>query len=230
MDQKQLKRNLNYFTKTDTLLYVGIGLVAVGVILFFFGIGYLSYIIASVFAPVGIVLLLIGASQRVTDADIDTCITKLTEGMAVDTVENPKFAKRMQKQIPVLQIQSYMLKECRYYKATKSGAVRSEQFTSAMLYALDTELYIVCRRISLLEQEPETEIIHVPYSEIADFEILHQQQSVTLGKKTRTVNTTYLCILKENDRLQFPMQDNADVNEFILRTKRVIATQNASNQ
>ena len=95
MDQKQLKRNLHYFTKSDTSLYVGIGLLIAGVALFFFGYGYISYIIASILAPVGLVLALVGASRRVTDADIDACIAKLTEGMEVDLVENPKFAMRM---------------------------------------------------------------------------------------------------------------------------------------
>ena len=37
MDQKQIKRNLHYFTKSDTMLFVGIGMIAVGVALFFFG-------------------------------------------------------------------------------------------------------------------------------------------------------------------------------------------------
>lgn len=229
MDQKQIKRNTNYFTKSDTPLYVGIGMLIVGVVLFFFGYGYLSYILASIIAPVGLILMLIGASQHVTDADIDACIAKLTEGMAVDTVENPKFAKRMLAQIPVLQIQNYLYEGCLYYKEAKNGAVRSEQFTSTMLYALDTELYIVSRHISLLAQEPQTQIIQVPYDEIEEFEILHTKHSVMLGKKTRTVNGTYFCILKANERLEFPMQDNADVNEFILRVKRVMANSKSSN-
>ncbi len=229
MDQKQIKRNRNYFTKTDTMLYVGIGLVAAGIILFFFGYGYISYIIASVFAPVGIVLLLIGASHRVTDADIDACISKLTDGMAVDMVENPKFEKRMLKQVPVLQVQSYVYDDSLLHKHAKSGSVRSEKLESAILYALDTELYVVRRRISLLsEQEPETEIMRIPYTEIEGIEITEKQATLTFGKKTRTVTTSLLCI-RSASPLELPMQSNADVDEFISRMSRVLAESKKSS-
>ena len=224
MDQKQIKRNRNYFTKSDTLLYVGIGLVAVGAVLFFFGYGYISYILASVLAPVGVVLLLVGASQRVTDADMDTCIAKLTEGMAVDMVENPKFERRMLKQVPVLQVQNYVYDDALLHKYAKSGSVRSETLESAILYALDTELYVVHRHISLLsEQEPETEIIRIPYTELQALEVCEQNVTLTFGKKTRTVTYSLLCLRYADTELKLPMQSNADVDEFISRINRVLA-------
>ena len=224
MDQKQIKRNRNYFTKTDTMLYVGIGLLAVGIILFFFGYGYISYIIASVFAPVGIVLLLIGASHRVTDADIDACIAKLTEGMAVDLVENPKFEKRMLKQIPMLQVQGYVYDDAKLHKYAKSGSVRSEQFDSALIYALDTELYVVRRRISLLsEQEPETEIFRLSYADMEKPEITEESVKMTFGKKTRTVTYSLLCLKSADTSLQLRVQSNNDVDEFISKLNRVLA-------
>ncbi|MBQ2806002.1 MAG: hypothetical protein IJF08_03020 [Clostridia bacterium] len=224
MDQKQIKRNHNYFTKTDTMLYVGIGLLVVGIILFFFGYGYVSYVLASIAAPVGIVLLLVGASQRVTDADIDACIAKQTEGMAVDLVENPKFEKRMLKLIPMLPLQGYVYDDAKLHKYAKSGSVRSEQFDSALIYALDTELYIVRRRISLLsEQEPETEIIEIPYASMERPEISNESVKLTFGKQTKTVNYSLLCFKWEEGTLQLPMQSNNDVDEFISKLNRVIA-------
>ena len=224
MDQKQIKRNRNYFTKTDTMLYVGIGLLVVGIILFFFGYGYVSYVLASIAAPVGIVLLLIGASQRVTDADIDACIAKQTEGMAVDLVENPKFQKRMLAHIPMLQVQGYVYDDAKLHKYAKSGSVRSEQFDSALLYALDTELYVVRRRISLLsEQEPETEIIKIPYVSMERPEIANESVKLTFGKQTKTVNYSLLCFTWGEGTLQLPMQSNNDVDEFISKLNRVIA-------
>ena len=214
MDQKQLKRNLHYFTKTDTPLYVGIGMVAAGVALFFFGYGYISYVLASVLAPVGLVLLLVGASHRVTDADIDACVVKLTEGMEVDLVENPKFAKRVLRQIPQLKVQNYLY--------DKSGAIRSEKLESALIYALDTELYVVHRRISLLTDECDTQIYQIPYTEIERIEITEKQTTLTFGKKTRTVTSSFLYVGAATP-LELPMQSNADTDEFILRIRRVLA-------
>ena len=222
MDQKQLKRNLHYFTKSDTPLYVGIGLVAVGVALFFLGYGYVSYVIASVCAPVGLVLALIGASRRVTDADIDNCVAKLTENMEVDLVENPKFAKRMLKHIPMLRVQNYVYDQALAHKYAKSGSIRSEKLECALIYALDTELYIVHRRVSLLKDECDTQVYEIPYTEIGCMEITEKQTSLSFGKNTRTVTSSFLHIAAKTP-FELPMQSNADLDEFLVRVKRVIA-------
>lgn len=222
MDQKQIKRNLLYFTKTDTMLYVGIGLLVVGVALFFLTYSYLAYIIASVCAAVGLVLFLIGASHRVTDADIDACIATLTEGMAVDTVENPKFSKRIQKQIPVLHVHSYLYDDGLHFKYAKSGSIRSDQYEATILYALDTGLYVVRRRISLLcADEIDTQTVEIPYTEIEKLEIVQTQKVLTLRKKPRTVTPTLLCI-RGNCPMEIPMQSTADVDEFIQRVHRAL--------
>jgi hypothetical protein len=222
MDQKQLKRNLNYFTKSDTPLYVGIGLLVVGVALFFFGRGYISYVIASILAPVGLVLALVAASRRVTDADIDACVAKLTEGMEVDLVENPKFAKRMLKQMPMIKLQNYIFDDALAHKYAKNGAVRTEKLETALIYALDTELYVVQRRFSLLADECDTQIYEIPYTDIEGIEITEQQTKMTFGKNTRTVTSCFLSI-KSNTPLELPMQSNADTDEFVSRIKRVLA-------
>jgi hypothetical protein len=222
MDQKQLKRNLHYFTKSDTPLYVGICLLIVGVALFFFGYGYISYIIASILAPVGLVLALVGASRRVTDADIDACIAKLTEGMEVDLVENPKFAKRMLKQIPMIKLQNYMFDDALAHKYTKNGAVRTEKLETALIYALDTELYVVQRNFSLLADESDTQVYEIPYADIESIEITEQQTKMTFGKNTRTVTYSLLTI-KGASTFELPMQSNADTDEFVSRVKHVLA-------
>ena len=222
MDQKQLKRNLHYFTKSDTSLYVGIGLLIAGVALFFFGYGYISYIIASILAPVGLVLALIGASRRVTDADIDACIAKLTEGMEVDLVENPKFAKRMLKQIPMIKLQNYIFDDALAHKYAKSGAVRTEKLETSLIYALDTELYVVHRNFSLLADESDTQVYEIPYADIESIEITAQQTKMTFGKNTRTVAYSLLTI-KGASTFELPMQSNADTDEFVSRIKRVLA-------
>lgn len=222
MDQKQLKRNLNYFTKSDTPLYVGIGLLVVGVALFFFGYGYISYVIASILAPVGLVLALVAASRRVTDADIDACVAKLTEGMEVDLVENPKFAKRMLKQIPMIKLQNYIFDDALAHKYAKNGAVRTEKLETALIYALDTELYVVHRNFSLLADESDTQVYEIPYTDIESIEITEQQTKMTFGKNTRTVAYSLLTI-KGASTLELPMQSNADTDEFVSRVKRVLA-------
>lgn len=222
MDQKQIKRNLHYFTKTDTAMFVGIGLLVAGVLLFFLGYGYISYVLASVLAPVGIVLLLVGASKRVTDADIDACVGRLTDGMAVDIVENPKFGKRMLKQISPLFIQAYVLEPDLYLKRAASGSIRSEKYTASIVYALEDELYIVTRTVSLLADESEQQVLEISYADISGLSVEHGEQMLTVGKKTQRVSVSHLCVKGETE-LMLPMQSTADVDDFIARTHRYIA-------
>lgn len=222
MDQKQIKRNLNYFTKSDTPLYVGIGMLIVGVILYFVTYSYLVYILASVLAVAGLVLMLIGASGRVTDADIDACIGTLTEGMAVDVVENPKFAKRMLPQIPALHLQSYLYGDSLRYKLTKSGAVRSELYEATILYALDSGLYIVRRRVCLLSDECEQQVVEIPYADITGLEVTESEKVITVGKKLHTITPAMLCI-RAAQPMEIPMQNTADVDDFISRVARVLS-------
>ena len=173
-------------------------------------------------AAPGIVLLLIGASQRVTDADIDACVVKLTEGMEVDLVENPKFAKRMLKQIPIMKLQNYVYDDTLMHKYAKNGSIRSEKLESALLYALDNELYVVHRRISLLSDECDTQVYEISYADIEGIEITDKQTVLTFGKKAHTVTTSALQI-KAATQIELPMQSNADTDEFITRIRRVIA-------
>ena len=222
MDQKQLKRNLHYFTKSDTPLYVGIGMLIVGVALFFFGRGYISYVIASILAPVGLVLALVAASRRVTDADMDACIAKLTEGMEVDLVENPKFAKRMRKEVPMIKLQNYIYDDALAHKYGKNGTIRTEKLECTLLYPLDTSLYIVHRPFSLIADECDTQVYEIPYTEIESIEITEKQTKLTFGKNMRTVTASFLSI-KGTSTLELPMQNNADTDEFVTRMRRVLA-------
>ena len=222
MDQKQLKRNHNYFTKSDTPMYVGIGMLIVGVVLYFVTYSYLVYIIASVLAAAGLILALIGASRRVTDTDIDSCVARLTEGMEVDLVENPKFAKRMLKQLPVIKLQNYIYDDALAHKYGKSGMIRTEALESTLIYPLDTALYVIHRHISLLADESDTQIYEIPYAEIEGIEITDQPIKLTFGKNTRTLTASFLCI-KGSTTLMLPMQNNADTDEFLSRIHRVLA-------
>ena len=222
MDQKQLKRNRNYFTKSDTPMYVGIGMLIIGVVLYFVTYSYVVYVLASVLAVAGLVLGLIGAAGRVTDADMDACIAKLTEGMEVDLVENPKFAKRMLKQVPQTKVQNYIFDDALAHKYGKSGMIRTEKLETALLYPLDTALYVVHRRFSLLADQCDTQVYEIPYTEIEGVEIAEQQTKLTFGKNTRTVTYSTLCI-KGATPLALPMQNNADTDEFVSRMRRVLA-------
>lgn len=222
MNQKQLKRNLNYFTKSDTPLFVGIGMLIVGVVLYFVTYSYVVYVIASVLAVAGLLLSLIGASRRVTDTDIDSCLSKACQGMEVDLVENPKFEKRMQRQIPPLHIQSYIFEDGLRCKSAKNGTVRSESYQASLIYALDDRLYIVERRVNLLSGQIDSEVKEILYGDIQGLEVVQIPKTVQIGKNTRNVTQSLLHI-NGKEPVDLPVHNTSEIDEFIGRVHRVLS-------
>ena len=64
------KQNVNYFMKSGWMKPTGLGLLIAGIAFLFFGWGFISYILMVVFIPAGIVLFIVGASTRSTDAEM----------------------------------------------------------------------------------------------------------------------------------------------------------------
>ena len=128
----------------------------------------------------------------------------------------------MRKEVPQIKVQNYVFDDALTHKYGKSGTIRTEKLEIALLYPLDTTLYVVHRRFSLLADECNTEVYEIPYAEIESMEIIEQQTKLTFGKNTRTVTYSTLCILG-TEPLALPMQSNADTDEFVSRMRRVLA-------
>ena len=91
------KQNINYFKSSDLIKIIGICLCLFTVALYFFGWGFISYILMCLSLPTGAVLFIIGSSRRSGDADIDEYIDKMGNGIEIDLIENKDFAKRLSK-------------------------------------------------------------------------------------------------------------------------------------
>ena len=90
-----IKHNINYFKKSDSTKFVGIALVILGFVLFYFGWGWISYILMTLSVPVGVVLFIVGSSGRSDESVIETCIEERTEGLEVELEDVEDFADKV---------------------------------------------------------------------------------------------------------------------------------------
>jgi hypothetical protein len=221
---KDFKSHINYFKKSDSLKYIGIVLAVLGVFLYMFGWGYVSYIIATVALPIGGVLFIIGSSGRASDSDINEYIAKRTEGIEIDLENNPNIKKRLLKQIPIETIEGYEYKDGLMVTKAKDGSIRSAEYTKSVLYSLSDALHIVSRRISLVSDETHEEDIEILYSDLSDIRIENNDTRLTFGKKVFKASDVRLVIKYSGEKsLSLPARDNASLDNFIEMLKRAMS-------
>lgn len=218
-----LKNNINYFKKSDTPKYVGMGLMVVGVLLLWLGWSYVTYIMAAAFIPVGLVLFLIGASGRASDSDIEGFIKRRLEGMEVNLAEDRTYAKRILKHVPPAVVEDYEYREGLMLTRAKNNSLRSSEYTRAILYVLSDALYIPVRTLSLVEDRINNTLCEIPYDMISNVEILRDRCTLTFGKNSYSAKITQLCITY-GDGLTFrtPIHDDITADSLVETIKKII--------
>lgn len=227
MKQKNIyKQNERYFTEGEGIKILGAALVGLAVSIFFFGWGYLAYILMSVSAPLGVFLFFFGASRRSTDADLERYIELATEGIEVALEEDRVYAKRLDKSFSPVSVAGYHYAGDILLAKAKNGTVRSTAYEKSVLYVLKDALYISSRRISLVAEKKENETRELPFSEIVKMEIVTNERHLVCEKKTYLVKDTRLCIhLAGGDVISLPASDDLIVEEFVERIMRNIKKQ-----
>ena len=106
-ENKEFKSNANYFQKGETLRWISIGLLVLTALLYFFGMGYISYIIMSVGIPLAALLFVLSTFGRSSEADIDAYVKTHTENVGYRTDDPQEIEKRLLKNISVQTAEGY---------------------------------------------------------------------------------------------------------------------------
>ena len=221
---KDFKSHVNYFKRSDSLKYIGIVLAVIGVFLYMFGWGYISYIIATVALPIGGVLFIVGSSGRASDSDINEYIAKRTEGIELDLEENPNIKKRLLRQIPIETIEGYEYADGLMVTKAKDGSIRTSEYTKSVLYSLSDALHIASRRISLISDDTHNEDVEILYSDIKDIKLEKSDTKLAFGKSSFKATDVRLIIEYNVDAsLSLPAHDNASLDNFIDMIKRTMS-------
>lgn len=218
-----LKQNKNYFTKGDGLKLVGIGLVVLGVLLYFFGMGYWSYVLMLTVTPTGIILFFVGVSGRSSDADMDACIALQMESFAPNPEEDKQYGKRIQKHISPETVEGYEYEDGLMLKKAKDGKIRSSEYTRTVIYQLTDALYLASRRVSLISEEVCDRTVEIPYDAVIAIDVQRENATMQFGKRRLAVKKTYLVVTYGRETFRAPLQDDTRADHLVEKLNKTVA-------
>lgn len=209
------KKNVNYFTKSDLMKNLGIGLTALGLFLLVFGWSYVSFILMSVTIPTGLILFLVGISRRTSEKDLDAMIDRATANVAPTPEKSEKLERRAAKKPTSVYAEGYELREGLMLTKAKNGSTRSSEYTKTYLLPLSDALYIISRTISLVEDVKSDRELEIPYSEIASVALEREEKTLSFNKKPfRTRDCRFTVVYHTGERFSVPIQNDILTEQF----------------
>ena len=224
MNPKQIKQNLNYFTKTDRIKSIGIGILVLGCILAMVGwyFNYYFLMIGSTLLPVGIVVFYLGVSGRATDTDLDAILAQEAERWQIDPEEDRRYAKRIWKRFEALTVAGYEYRDGVMLKKAKNGNLRSSEYTLTRVVFLTDALYCAVHTMSLVGEHPQDRVQESPYDAIRSVELLHSQANIAFGDQIFAAKPTELAIAYGDTVFRCPVTDDMNSEELIQKIQKAI--------
>ena len=216
------KQNVNYFMKSGWMKPTGLGLLIAGIAFLFFGWGFISYILMVVFIPAGIVLFIVGASTRSTDAEMDEFIAKKYENFEVRLDLDKDYSKRLLKHVHPENFESYVYDEGLLYAKSNTGYLRTSEYQKTILHMLSDAIYVSVRRISLVEDKVDDKIYEIPYAELSAVSALREERSFDFNKKSFSAKVCEVRIEYGGGLvLIIPTKDNANIDAVVEKINKM---------
>ena len=215
--QKGFLDNEHYFTKNETLKWIGIILIVLAGLCYFFGWGFVSYIIMSIGLPLGAILCIVGSFGRSSESYIDEYIKRhIDEKMEMVPEEDKHFTKRQLKHIEPMDFRANVYRDGVMLRKGKNGTIRSSEYARTVVYPLDTAILVCFRKISVISDERLEDSIEIPYIDISEFKMLKESRTLSFNGKAFKVTATELYIeYGDGEVFSMPMQDNIKTDAYI---------------
>ncbi|MBQ3012774.1 MAG: hypothetical protein IJD74_04455 [Clostridia bacterium] len=219
----QEKSSVNYFKKSDTLQYVGGGLLIVSLISLWLGWGMISYIFAIIGTPTGLILFLVGASGKVSDQDMDNYIQNKMADLKIDIDSDRHYQLKLLKHLKEYTAEGYLLHDGVMLKKRKDGSIRSSEFSRAKIRILSDRLYIVHRQISLISEEVVSNKYEIAYDSISSVTVERDSKRMIFNKNTFITKPCCLRIVYGESELLLPIADAITSDELAEAINRQIS-------
>lgn len=218
---KQTKDSINYFQKSDTLKYVGGGVLIAGLVSLWLGFGYVGFILAFIGIPAGLVLFFIGSANKITDADIDSVITNKMADLMIDIDNDRSYKLKLLKHQKDITLEGYKFNDGVMIKRLKSSEIRTSEFSRTKMRILSDRLYILRREISLIyNDQVSNDLFELLFDDILSVEVVRDERSVVFNKNTFFIKPCELVITTKDGEFRFPCANAVTSDEIVTAIDR----------
>ena len=152
MKKSKMNDGTRYYHQKDIIRPIGMVLLPLGLVMLFLRMGFISYILATVFIPVGLVLFLVGGSKLVSDTDIQELIDHALLDYDKSVTDMNGYERIVLKQPAPVELESYQFGEtAKYFRRGKNSAPVSDIFTRTHLFYTKDTLMIAGRTLCISE-------------------------------------------------------------------------------
>lgn len=219
-NNKLYRSHVNYFKRTNLLKYIGLGLLALSALLFFF---YISYALMCLSFVTGLALLFLNSFDRADESDIDVYIRSKMHGLAAKPKNEKLFARRQRKELAVFECEGHVVLDGLMLKRSKDGTLRTSKFTKYLIYPLDTAILICYRTVSVISDEVKEGELELLYKDITAFQSVTEELRLTFSKKEFEVKRSTLRIESLTaPPIELPVQISTATDTFVDKINALI--------
>ena len=176
------KKNLKYFKSNDKHFYIGVAIMAVGLICFalyyFFWILFLPYHeITSLFmAIIGACIAFVPLSFRSSENEIDEMLMRSTQNYAMETAEKAGLERHLHPNIKPITVGNFVYdgEGVILRKGRIDSKVRSSVYAATAMVFTCRGIYIKQKRFSLTEKSMDVTENEFAYTDIDEVEVVNE--------------------------------------------------------
>ena len=226
--KSEFDKYLGYFNSKSTMKYIGVSLLVLCIILFYFGRGYITYVLMCMSMVAGLVITLISTLGKASESDIDAYIESRTVDLEYKATNEKAFLQKRQKHLDVITGGAFEIIPGSPIKRGKDGSIRTTSYTKHIIYPLETGIAVVYRKVSLLGDETTEAQFELSFADLTDFRIESEPVKLTYAQTTVEANRDILVIGGTGiDTVRLPTHSDASTDEIVSRILRLkeLATQ-----
>ena len=223
--KKQINDSTRYYYQRDIIRPIGMVLLPIGLVMLFLRMGFISYILATVFIPVGLVLFLVGGAKLVSDNDVIEQIDHAMLDYDKSVTDMNGYERIVLKQPAPVELTSYQFGDkAKYFKIGKNSTPISDVYTRTHLFFTKDSILVAGRTLTISElNEAEGKGIadvseQLAFAGIKSASLEAHETKVTLTNtgKPLTVKWCELVIMGHSEELmRIPTKNDMDASGLV---------------
>jgi len=207
-------KNRRYFENKKVIYFIGLGLIAAALVLFFiWPVDQDNYrIITFTVVPVltaGCIMFFGSMLRRSSESEIDEDVMKELDGFDQKAYFDLDLYDRELPYISSVIMEGYHYFDTPYIRRDSQGIYRTDHYVRTLVYFTKEALCIASRTVHLAEEGRDDRYFVIPFEEITDAKLEEKSREYTVGKKQVTVKF-YEFNVYCGDELRFSAQTRYD--------------------